>query len=81
MEQRVISTFRKAIETREYVMSFPQDAHIQEMWDFVQEIANHLIEVNKRNMALQEQNAEVSGEQEKSVEPVSEVVTPEIVGA
>lgn len=69
MEQRVISSFRKKIEEREYVLSFPADAHIQEMWDFVQEVANHLIEVNKKNMEAMEK-----------VEP-SEVITPEIVEA
>ncbi len=53
LEQKVISMFRRNIEGREYQLSFPQDAHIQEMWDFVQDIANELIAVNKRNVEAQ----------------------------
>lgn len=49
MEKKIISTFKKTVEDRDYVISFPMDAHLQELWDFIQEVAKELIDINTRN--------------------------------
>jgi hypothetical protein len=56
MDQKISTTFKVKHEDREYSLTFPGDARLQELWDFLQEIANKVIETNKQNAAAAQES-------------------------
>ena len=52
IEQKISTTLKIKHEDREYTLSFPGDARLQELWDFIQACAAKVIEASKQNEAI-----------------------------
>lgn len=69
-EQMLTTTFKVKHEDREYTLTFPGDAHLQELWDFLQAVGTKIVEASKKNEEAMKAatNSETTGDSHGSKE-------------